>query len=88
MSATQCASGWGLMVIEFVKHGLPWILSGLTIYMSILAGNKTRWAWLIGIANQALWLVFIVGTGTWGLLPMNIALWVVYGRNHLKWRDV
>lgn len=25
-------------------------------------------------------------TGTWGLIPMNIALWIVYGRNHLKWQ--
>jgi hypothetical protein len=37
------------------------------------------------LGNQALWLVFIVATGTWGLLPMNLALWIVYGRNHLKW---
>lgn len=34
---------------------------------------------------EALWLVWIVGTNTWGLLPMNVALWIVYARNHLKW---
>jgi hypothetical protein len=64
---------------------MPWLLSAITIYMTVLAGNKTRWAWLIGIANQALWLVWIVASASYGLLPMNFALWVVYARNHLKW---
>lgn len=64
---------------------LPWLLSAITIYMTVLAGNKSRHAWLVGLGNQALWLLFIVATGTWGLLPMNFALWVVYGRNHMKW---
>ncbi|QTN02429.1 hypothetical protein GTN27_04270 [Ochrobactrum sp. EEELCW01] len=66
---------------------MPWLLSAITIYMTVLAGNKTRNAWLIGLANQALWLSWIVATSAWGLLPMNIALWVVYARNHLKWSE-
>ena len=70
---------------EIIGTCLPWLLSAVTIYMTILAGNKSRHAWLFGLGNQALWLIFIVATGTWGLLPMNFALWVVYGRNHLKW---
>lgn len=64
---------------------MPWLLSVITIYMTVLAGNKTRWAWAIGICNQALWLIWIVASQSWGLLPMNAALWIVYGRNHLKW---
>ena len=64
---------------------MPWLLSAITIYMTILAGNKTRWAWLLGLGNQALWLVWITASSAWGLLPMNIALWIVYARNHLKW---
>ena len=64
---------------------LPWVLSAITIYMTVLAGNKTRWAWAIGLGNQALWLLWIIVTATWGLLPMNLALWVIYGRNHFKW---
>lgn len=66
---------------------LPWLLSAITIYMTVLAGNKSRHAWLIGFGNQALWFIWIFTVGAWGLLPMNIALWVVYGRNHLKWRS-
>ena len=68
-----------------IETHLPWLLSCLTIYMTILAGNLTKWAWIIGLANQALWLVWIVSTEAWGLVPMNLALWVVYARNHLKW---
>jgi hypothetical protein len=70
---------------ETLTFYMPWLLSAITIYMTILAGNKTRWAWAIGLVNQALWLVWIFAAQAWGLLPMNIALWIVYSRNHLKW---
>lgn len=70
---------------EVIRIYLPWLLSAITIYMTVLAGNKHRNAWLFGLANQALWLVWILTTGAYGLLPMNGALWVVYARNHLKW---
>lgn len=70
---------------DLIRVYLPWLLSAITIYMTVLAGNKSKHAWLIGLGNQALWLVFILSTQTWGLLPMNLALWVVYSRNHLKW---
>ena len=39
-------------------------------------------------------MVWIVVTGTWGLIPLNIALWIVYGRNRvtqgqlLAWRQL
>lgn len=65
---------------------LPWVLSALTIWMTVLAGNKHPSAWLVGLVNQALWLAYIVVKNEPGLLPMNIALWVVYVRNHLAWR--
>lgn len=65
---------------------LPWLLSALTVYMTILAGNKNRMAWAFGLLGQALWLLWIVSVQAWGLLPMNAALWIVYGRNHLRWR--
>lgn len=65
---------------------LPYLLSTITIYMTILAGNKTPWAWAVGLCNQGLWFIWICASASWGLLPMNIALWAVYARNHLKWR--
>ncbi len=64
---------------------MPCLMSAITIYMTVLAGNKSRYAWLVGLFNQALWLVWILATENYGFLPMNLALWIVYGRNHIKW---
>lgn len=64
---------------------LPFLLSAITIWMTVLAGNKHPSAWAIGLLNQALWLYWIIAAEAWGLVPMNIALWIVYGRNHWKW---
>jgi hypothetical protein len=55
--------------------------------MTLLAGNRNRWAWAFGLGNQALWLGWILAAEAWGLLPMNLALWLVYARNHLLWRS-
>ena len=68
-----------------IKQYLPWLLSVITIWMTVLAGNKHPKAWLVGIVNQLLWLIWIVASASWGLIPMNIALWIVYARNHFKW---
>lgn len=69
---------------DIVKY-LPWLLSVITIYMTILAGNNNKYAWIIGLVNQFLWLIWITASNTWGMIPMNIALWIVYFRNYLKW---
>jgi hypothetical protein len=69
---------------EIIKY-LPYLLSIITAYSMLLAGNKKKSAWFVGLVNQLLWLVWIVLSGTWGLIPMNIVLWIVYGRNYLKW---
>lgn len=66
--------------------GLPWLLSAITIWMNVLAGNNARHAWAVGLVAQAGWLLWICITANWGFLPMNFALWWVYARNHLKWR--
>ena len=71
-----------------IKTYLPWLLSIITIWMTVLAGNKHKSAWFVGIINQGLWLVWIINTETWGLIPMNIALWAVYIRNHFKWNVI
>lgn len=48
---------------------LPWLLSAITIWQTLLAGNKHPKAWLLGLANQALWLAWICASATWGMLP-------------------
>ena len=72
-------------MIDAVRDYLPWLLSAVTVWMTLLTGNKTPWAWVVGLGNQALWLVWIFAAEAWGLLPMNVALWVAYARNHWKW---
>ena len=71
---------------DAVRLYLPWLLSCITIWMTLLAGNRHRYAWAVGLVGQALWLCWIFAAKAWGLLPMNVALWVVYVRNHLKWQ--
>lgn len=68
-----------------IETYLPYLLSAITIWMTLLAGNKHDKAWIVGLVNQALWLIWIIASATWGMLPMNIALWIVYARNHFKW---
>lgn len=68
-----------------IETYLPYLLSAITIWMTLLAGNKHNNAWIVGLINQALWLIWIIASATWGMLPMNIALWIVYARNHFKW---
>lgn len=72
-------------MISAVRDYLPWLMSAITIWMTALAGSKHPRAWFIALSNNGLWLVWIIADQAWGLLPMNIALWIVYGRNHLKW---
>lgn len=71
---------------QFIITYLPYLLSAITIYQFLLAGNKKKNAWLIALGNQFLWLVWIILTASWGLIPMNLALWVVYTRNYIKWK--
>ncbi len=74
------------MQIDPVRDGLPWLLSIITIWMTVLAGNKNRHAWAVGLVGQVGWSVWIVAVAAWGLLPLNITLWALYARNHFKWR--
>lgn len=60
--------------------------SAATLAGMWLAGSGSWTGWAIGLANQALWLAFIVAFAAWGLLPLSLALIVVYTRNLLRWR--
>lgn len=73
--------------MDMIATYLPWILSAITVYQNLLAGNRDSFAWVLGLVNQLLWLVWIVSTKNWGLIPLNLCLWVVYARNLKKWKQ-
>ena len=73
-------------MLHIIKTYLPWVLSALTIWITIMQGNKHPKAWLIGLFSQCLWLTWILVDQAWGLLPLNFTLWVLYYRNHIKWK--
>jgi len=73
--------------MNYIIVYMPFALSAITIYMTVLAGNKNKFAWAVGLLNQFLWLLWILCSGNYGLLPMNFALWFVYFRNHVKWQN-
>lgn len=70
---------------EYLADWLPWLLSALTIYMNWLAGRKDPRAWIVGLVAQVLWALWIWAGRSWGLVPLNIALWIVYLRNYRLW---
>lgn len=65
---------------------LPWLLSCLSLVMSVLTGNKWRYVWIFGLGIQCVWVVWIVSSKAHGFLPLCLALFVIYARNHLKWQ--
>lgn len=64
---------------------LPLFLSAITIWMTLLAGNKHPKAWAVGLFGQLCWLIWILASEKYSFLPMNIALWISYARNHWRW---
>jgi hypothetical protein len=74
-------------ITDFIVIVLPWILSITTICVLWLAGNKNKWAWILGFGNQCFWLLWIFLSATWGLIPLNVVLLVTYMRNHVKWKE-
>lgn len=70
---------------HLVTAYLPWLLSLITIVLTVLIGNKWRFAWAFGLGGQALWLLWIACSQAWGFLPLTLTLTVLYARNQLKW---
>lgn len=68
-----------------MKIDYTWAMSAITIFTMWFAGDKKKLAWVLGLFNQALWLYFIYDKQSWGLLPMTIAMIIIYSRNLYKW---
>jgi len=64
---------------------IPWVLSCTVLVNMWLAGNKSQWAWILGLGGQGLWFVFAINQAP-GLLPAVVTLTFVYARNLWKWK--
>lgn len=69
-----------------IKQLIPLALSVNTLLAMWMAGNRNHLSWLLGLIGQIGWFAFIFVFEAWGLLPLAIALTVVYSRNLIKWR--
>ncbi len=64
---------------------MDWLLSGISILMLWLMGNKSRWGPIVGIVTQVLWLIYVLNTEQHGLLIGTVAYAVIHVRNLRKW---
>lgn len=62
-----------------------WGLALLGIAGLILAGNKKKSGWALGIATQGFWLTYALVTHQYGFILGSVAYAYVYSRNFLKW---
>lgn len=67
---------------------LPWLLSLGTLLVMWWAGDGRQRAWVLGLALQPLWIAFAIAVDAYGLIPLSLALMVVYARNLRNYRRV
>lgn len=70
---------------QFIITYLPLLLSVITAYTVLAAGNHKKHAWSVGLLSQIFWLLWIILDEKWTFIPMNLVMWYAYGRNYLKW---
>lgn len=69
-----------------MRQLIPLALSANTIALMWLVGDRRALGWVLGLAGQVVWFAFIAVFEAWGLLPLAVALTVVYARNLWRWR--
>lgn len=67
------------------QNGVALLLSGIQITCYLMAGNKNRWGWIVGLTGALPWCVVMIAWGAWGLLPLVVFLQVIYVVNFIKW---
>lgn len=60
-------------------------LAILALATNYVAGNRKRYAWVIGMGSQVGWLGFIVLTGNYGFVISLVGFTWVYIRNYVAW---
>lgn len=68
-----------------LSFALQLCASAVTIYSSILYGNKSTRGPLLGLVSQVPWWTLMIHDGLWGLAPVNIAMTCIHVRNFWKW---
>lgn len=51
-----------------------------------MAGNKSKWGWIIGGSLQILWIIYAMATAQYGFIFSALAYAMVNIRNLIKWR--
>lgn len=51
-----------------------------------VAGRRSAWGWVIGLAAQVLWIAYAVATQQWGFILSALAYGFIYARNAYRWR--
>ena len=74
------------MLKDLILTYLPYILSFNTLYLTYLAGNFKKSAWVFGLCGQIAWLIWMLVAQEYGFLPLNIGMWYMYIRNYIKWK--
>lgn len=64
-----------------------WGLSVIGVAGLLLAGNKKKVGWSLGIGVQALWMTYAIVTHQYGFILGASVYAYVYARNYLKWRN-
>lgn len=64
---------------------MPFGISVLTGIHMYLVGNLWKYSWLYGIVMQGIWLIWVFVSKQYGFLPLNVALIIIYTRNHMRW---
>lgn len=72
--------------VTWLRQLLPLTLSANTIALMWLVGDRRTVGWVLGLVGQVGWFAFIVVFEAWGLLPLTVALTIVYARNLRRWR--
>lgn len=74
------------MIDPSYHSALKTAISVLTVVSIYLAGSRSIFAWILSLFNQALWSIWIFSSPNTEFIPMNLALWVVYLRNYVRWK--
>ncbi len=63
-----------------------WLLASLGVTGLWMAGNKSKWGWIIGGSLQILWIIYAMATAQYGFIFSALAYAMVNIRNLIKWR--